>query len=51
MLPNPRRELTDEEKERAKRAVEELRAFREEYHFTLGPGLRIVDLIREARKY
>ena len=51
MVPNPRRELTEEEKERAKRAVEGLRAFREKYHLTLGPGESIVDLIREGRKY
>jgi len=51
MVPHSRRELTEEEKERAKRAVEGLLAFAEKHHFKLGPGERIVDLIREGRKY
>jgi hypothetical protein len=49
--PAPVGELTEEEKERARRAVEGLLAFNEKYHFKLGPGERIVDLIREGRKY
>jgi len=44
-------ELTEEEKERARRAVEGLLAFNKKHHLTLGPGVRIVDLIREGRKY
>jgi hypothetical protein len=43
--------LSDEERERRRQAVAGVLAFREEHHLTLGPGLRIQDLIHEGRKY
>lgn len=41
----------DEEKQRRREAVAAMHAFRARHHLTLGPGLRIRDLIYECRKY
>ena len=41
----------EEECERRRQAVRDMLAFREKYHLTLGPGLRIKDLIHERHKY
>lgn len=43
--------LTEEEKERRRKAVEGIRDFMDTHHLTLSPGLRIKDLIREGHKY
>ena len=43
--------LSADERERRRRAVAGMLAFREEYHLTLGPGERIQDLIHEGHKY
>ncbi len=43
--------LSEQELERRRQAVISMLAFREEYHLTLGPGVRIQDLIRGGRKY
>jgi hypothetical protein len=42
---------SDEELERRREAVAGMLAFREKHHLTLGPGLRIKDLIHEGHKY
>jgi len=44
-------ELSLEERERRRQAVENLLAFGENYRLTLGPGVRIRDLIHEGHKY
>ena len=43
--------ISDEEREQRRQAVADMLAFRDEYHLTLGPGLRIQDLILEGHKY
>jgi len=43
--------LSDGERQRRRQAVASMLAFREEHHLTLGPGLRIRDLMREGHKY
>jgi hypothetical protein len=43
--------LSDEELERRRQAVAGILAFREKHHLTLGPGLRIQDLVHEGHKY
>jgi len=43
--------ISDEEREQRRQAVADMLAFRDEYHLTLGPGLRIQDLIHEGHKY
>ena len=43
--------LSEEARERRRRAVAGMLAFREEYHLTLDPGERIQDLIHEGHKY
>ena len=43
--------LSDEERERRRQAVAGMLAFREEHHLSLGPGLRIQDLVHEGHKY
>lgn len=40
-----------EDRERRRKAVAAMLAFREEYHLTLGPGEHIRDLIHEGHKY
>lgn len=43
--------LTEAEKVRRHQVVDDMLAFREKYHLTLGPGVRIRDLIHEGHKY
>jgi len=43
--------LTEDEKERRREAVARMLAFRESHHLTLGPGMRIQDLLHEGHKY
>lgn len=43
--------LSDEEKERRRQAVDDMRAFGEKHHLTLGPGERIKDLLHEGHKF
>ena len=43
--------LTQEQKERARRAIEGIRDFRKKHKLTLGPGETIKDLIEEGRRY
>jgi len=43
--------ISDEEREQRRQAVADMLAFRDKYHLTLGPGLRIQDLIHEGHKY
>jgi hypothetical protein len=43
--------LSDEELERRRQAVAGILEFRQTHHLTLGPGLRIRDLIYEGHKY
>jgi len=43
--------ISDKEREQRRQAVADMLAFRDEYHLTLGPGLRIQDLIHEGHKY
>jgi hypothetical protein len=40
-----------EEAENRRDAVAQMMAFRHEFHFSLGPGLSVTDLIREGREY
>jgi hypothetical protein len=42
---------SDAELEGHRKAVEAMLEFRRKHHLTLGPGLRIKDLLREGRKY
>ncbi len=44
-------ELSKEERERRRQAVEALLEFRRNHHLTLGLGVRMKDLIREGHKY
>ena len=43
--------LSDEKRERRRQAVAGMLAFRDKHHLTLGPGLRIHDLIHQGHKY
>jgi len=43
--------LTEEGKERRRKAVEGILEFQRKHHLTLGPGETIKDLIEEGRKY
>ena len=43
--------LNEEEQESLRQAVDAMRAFGETHHLTLGPGVRIKDLLHEGRKY
>ena len=43
--------LSEEEKVRRRQAVDAMRAFSEKHHLTLGPGVRIKDLLHEGHKY
>jgi hypothetical protein len=43
--------LSDQERARRREAVAGVFAFREKHHLTLGPGLRIQDLVHEGHKY
>ena len=43
--------LTEEEKERRRQAVDAMLAFGQKYHLSLGPGVRIKDLLHEGHKY
>jgi hypothetical protein len=43
--------LSEEEKERRRRAVDAMRAFGEKHRLTLGPGERIKDLLHEGHKF
>ena len=43
--------LSEEEKERRRQAVAAMLAFSQEHHLTLGPGVRIRDLLHEGHKY
>ncbi len=46
-----RSEQAAEEAEGRSQAVRDMLQFTEKYHFTLGEGLRIKDLLHEAHKY
>jgi ribose 1,5-bisphosphokinase PhnN len=43
--------LSDEELERRRQAVAGILAFQQAHHLTLGPGLRIRDLLHEGHRY
>ncbi|HXN47368.1 MAG TPA: hypothetical protein VN893_12055 [Bryobacteraceae bacterium] len=43
--------LSDEERARRRQAVAGILAFREKHRLTLGPDLRIQDLVHEGHKY
>jgi hypothetical protein len=43
--------LSDEELERRRQAVAGILEFQQTHHLTLGPGLRIRDLVHEGHKY
>ena len=44
-------EQPNDANETRRQAVRDMLAFRQKYHLTLGPGLRIKDLIHEGHKY
>jgi hypothetical protein len=44
-------QLTEQEKERRRQAVDAMLAFSQEYRLTVGSELRIKDLLDEGRKY
>ena len=43
--------LSEGEKERRRQAVDAMRAFSEKHRLTLGPGVKIKDLLHEGHKY
>ena len=42
---------SEEEKERRRQAIAAMLEFKKKHHLTLGPGVRIKDLIQKGRKY
>jgi hypothetical protein len=43
--------LSEEEAERRRQVVDAMLAFRDKHHLTLGPDVRIKDLLHEGHKY